>query len=81
MVGPDIVAVRRGEGRRVWRLEGRKVLRWSEEGGGGEKFNQRSYEARPTHCRVEPAQVSSLQVDLVNGFGERSVSVVPGHLV
>ena len=33
-------------------------------GGGGEKFNQRPYEARPTRCRVEPARVSSPQVDL-----------------
>jgi len=31
----------------------------SRRGRGGEKFVQRSYEAHPTHCRVEPAQVSS----------------------
>ena len=33
-------------------------------GGGGEEFNHRSEEARPTRCRVEPARVSSPQVDL-----------------
>jgi len=33
-------------------------------GGGGEKFNRRSQEAHPTRCRVEPARVSSPQVDL-----------------
>jgi len=37
-------------------------------GGGGEKFNRRSQEAHPTHCRMEPARVSSPQVDL-NRYG------------
>jgi hypothetical protein len=35
-------------------------------GGGGEKFNRRSSEAHPTHCRVEPARVFSPQVDLTH---------------
>ena len=40
-------------------------------GGGGEKFNQRPQEARPTRCRVEPARVSSPQVDLTRcGLGK-----------
>ena len=33
-------------------------------GGGGEECTRRSEEAHPTHCRVEPARVSSPQVDL-----------------
>ena len=46
--------------RRVLRLR-RRVLFAIE---GGERFNQRSQEARPTRCRVGLAWVSSHQVDL-----------------
>jgi len=38
-------------------------------GGGEDEFNQRSYEARPTPCRVGPARVSSPQVDLMHSCG------------
>ena len=47
-------------------------------GGGEEQFNHRSYEARPTRCRVEPARVSSQLHG--GGGGESKIKNVEGEV-